>query len=550
MRDGRNRANVDRQRAAEAQELPPEAVYWSRRQALRPVRLFASILVGLAFVLFMGWTIEALDEPTKFDFEIAAATHPARPEPWTPSEGIDREVVESIDFEQVHARLLPDWVISLQHDPYTLGQSRELRRFEALMQEAGKDPNLESLLRELRDGATSGVTAHAREISQLLDGWNEYMQEAHLPWYIAYDLLKTARGGRLYTRSYRVHADIAPTVSGQPQHVRLLVRVDTTNVGELFFGQTNVDERRAMVVTDRIAEFALDRVWPMMDPSSDHRLDAMDRAFAPSLRREAATVLAPDVVASLELGAATRRALQGRLNEIAVRKGCGRGIEVDNLPWNGLTPRGRSIVARAVAHNVQTKCKRLTQEDARLLIGDSDALSQDEQLHRALGQLTAWLARAVSVHEVRHLADGPAAPTLACDGCPAEVSKHGGAEVSAYVASMATEGVGYLALYQACGVDLPVAHDSGGALDFVLSVLAPRGCAAGPPSRLYEQARVLDWILFKRAERIALPANFPEVLPLPSVRSAPPEPGFEVLAGGPLRTRHPAHAAFPMRALL
>ena len=38
-----------------------------------------------------------------------------------------------------------------------------------------------------------------------------------------------------------------------------------------------------------------------------------------------------------------------RLDQIIVRKACGKGIEVENMPWDGLTQRGRSIVKRAAA---------------------------------------------------------------------------------------------------------------------------------------------------------------------------------------------------------
>ena len=561
MRDGANRSGSSKREGTRtigcrpevsfAHEPPPEAVYWRRRQALRPWRLLLSTLLGAVFVVLMAWTIDVLDEPTGFDRALASVTHPSHLELWEPSAAADPARLASIDFEWVHAELLPAWVISLHHDPYTLGQAREHRRFEALIGEAGKDPNLELLLRELRDRATSGVTSNASEITYLLDGWNGYMGEAELPWYVAYDLVKTARGGRMYTRSYRVHREVTARVSGQPQHVHLLARVDSTNVGELFFGQTDVNEERAMVVTDRIAEFALDRLWPLMNPNADSLLEGMERTFAPALRREAAMHLSSESMAVLAHGAETRRVLKGRLNEIARRKSCGRGIMVENLPWNGLTTRGRSIVSRAAAHNEKRGCSLVTSSDAEFLIDASDALSDDLRLRQALRELTAWLARAVSAHEVRHLADGSKGrPGPSCDGCPPGMSERGRAEVSAYVASMATEGVGYLALFQACGVDVPTHHDSGGALDFVLGVLAPQGCDAGPPQRLYAQAGVMEWVLFKRVEAIVLPADFPPELPLPAVRMAPASPGFEALAGGPLQTRHTTRPAFPMRAML
>jgi hypothetical protein len=103
-----------------------------------------------------------------------------------------------------------------------------------------------------------------------------------------------------------------------------------------------------------------------------------------------------------------------------------------------------------------------------------------------------------------------------------------------------------VALYQACGVDVPVSHGSGDALRFVLGVLMPQGCESPPPNNLVEQARLLDWILFKRVQPIEITDTFPKSVPLPKERT-PPSLGFETVAQG--QKRHSLRPAFPMRSL-
>jgi hypothetical protein len=531
-----------------------EPAFWSRRQAHRPARLMASFVLAGLFAVVMGWTSQVLHEPTASELDVVKATSPRYPEPWAPSYPADPAVLARIDFERVHAELLPAWVIATHHDPYTAGRAREERSFSALIETAGRDPNLSVLLASLRDRVISGVAPNGREIELLLEGWNGYMQDHGLAWQLAFDLVKSARGGRLYTRSYRILADTDLTVKGQPQHVRVLGRVDSTNVGEMFFGQTSTAERRSLVVSDRIVEFSTDRLWPLMDPAGDVRADEMDRAFAPYLRREVEGVLSSDTLEVLRRGAAERGRLVDRLAEIRGRRGCGVGIEVDNLPWNGLTPRGRAIAANAAARNAELHCKRLTRADADVLVSTSEALAGDARLAGALGELSAWLARAVSVHEARHLADGfhegGSKAGVACDGCPPTLLHMERAEASAYVASMATPGVGFLSLYQACGLDTESLHASGAAVDFVVSRLVPLGCANGPPPELYGHAAMLEWALFDRVEPIVVPESFPRTLPLPSVRSAPPSPDYDVVAGGAVETSRPRASRYPLRAFL
>jgi hypothetical protein len=496
-----------------------DEIDWAARQAMRPYWLLARV-IGLAVLIvcsccFIGWRME----PTRSELDLIAASQPRKPRPWSPEQSTSEAVFGAIQIDKVHAELLPAWVISLQHSPYSTGAWEENRTFEDLRQEAGKDPNLARLLTELRDWATLDPALYGGQIAELFKGWNRYMEAHGAPYYVAFNIASTAQGGRLITRSYRVVSDVRVSVGGELQRTRVVARVDDTNVGELFFGESSGPEEGSIVVADRIVDFALDRLWMLMDPAGDDRLPPMDRSFAPVLRAEAALALSEEAIACLQDSAAVRRSMLDRLDEIARRKRCGSSIEVDALAWNGLSDRGKEIVRRAARKNQKKRCDQLTMADADYLIEASERLSDSSCFQRAIGQLGAWLAHAVAVHEARHSADDRHAAkgerTPPCNECPAGAGPRTRAEISAYLAAMGTQGFGHLSLFQACGLDTHAGDPNTDALAFVLPHVAPLGCTAGPPRDLYSVARSIELRMFGRSDPIDVPADFPTELPFP-----------------------------------
>ncbi len=122
--------------------------------------------------------------------------------------------------------------------------------------------------------------------------------------------------------------------------------------------------------------------------------------------------------------------------------------------------------------------------------------------------LVARVARGVAVHEARHVADDDAGEELTGPAMPREALL----ELSAYLASFATPGIGYVCLLQACELEADRRTAHGMALTFLLPRIMPRGCAAGPPPDLHARAQALEGELLGRSERISLPAEFPERL--------------------------------------
>ncbi len=513
---------------AALESVPPLAPHtfsddgWGARQALRPYWLLARVLGFAAFLVASCVFIDWNREPTRSELDVIAASQPRKPRPWVPDRSTSNTAFASVDLLRIHARLLPAWVMTLQNSPYTIGAYDEARAFDDLRLEAGKDPNLARLLVELRDWATLDPSLYGPQLAELFKGWNGYMEAHGAPYYVAFNIASTAQGGRLITRSYRVLSDLRVSVGGEMQRTRIVARVDDTNVGELFFGESNSPEEGSIVVSDRIMDFAIDRLWMLLDPEGDERQMPMDRAFAPYLRSEAALALSEESLGCLQRGAAVRRSILERLDELQHRKHCGAGIEVDSLAWDGLSDRGKDIVRRAAQKNRKKHCQRLTDRDADFLVGASERLAGSGCLETSLGELGAWLARAVAVHEARHSADdrhaarGERTPT--CTGCPTGSGPRTRAEISAYLASMGTQGLGHVSLFQACGLDTHEGDPNTDALAFVLPRVAPLGCTMGPPADLYSASRSLELALYGRSDRIELPPEFPSALPFPRHR--------------------------------
>ena len=124
----------------------------------------------------------------------------------------------------------------------------------------------------------------------------------------------------------------------------------------------------------------------------------------------------------------------------------------------------------------------------------------------------------MAVHEARHLADERAAPEATagpCRGCPASFDYRVQSEISAYLASFAAQGLGYVALLQACGADAHSRASHSVALEFLLPKLLVDGCDGPVPSDFYARAAALRARLFGRDGPIDLPESFPEAIPVP-----------------------------------
>lgn len=164
-------------------------------------------------------------------------------------------------------------------------------------------------------------------------------------------------------------------------------------------------------------------------------------------------------------------------------------------------------------------CPAVTAAEAVDLTLASQRLRDEDGLAPAVRALSAWFARGVSAHESRHVADELAFDARRqgppCPGCPGSLGPLGRAELSAFLASFALQGSGYLHLYQACITGRRAPHHSHGqAVAFASSALGD-ACQNGPPAGLYQRAAALRQRLFGVHEPMTLPGDFPKEVPLP-----------------------------------
>ncbi len=309
-----------------------------------------------------------------------------------------------------------------------------------------------------------------------------------------------------------IHKPIG-VVSSQPEGeqvpaVRLLTRVDSLNVVEGYLGLTADPGTGALVLADRVAEHALEDLWPLLDPES------ADPQAGP-LVAEMRAGIAPDALATLEAHAPARRAMMDAVRHIRDRRECGSRFRIFDVPYAGFAADEVTAMSDYAWVDRGEECPRLRVEEARAIAAGS---ADKEELTPAVEALLAWATRASAIHEGRHAADAVRfgdAEDVECDGCPAELDPEARAEASAYVESFAHEGTAAAAWWQACSVEIATYGAHSRAMSAIVAELAPEGCQGPVPEELPRRARELADRWFRRRELVALPADWPERVRIP-----------------------------------
>ncbi|MEZ4340420.1 MAG: hypothetical protein R3B82_27690, partial [Sandaracinaceae bacterium] len=349
-----------------------------------------------------------------------------------------------------------------------------------------------------------------------LDYWlwayNRYLDDSHVPWRLEASLYVQADNGRpiLSTRSYEVLAD-ARNPDGH--RLRLLRRADRLGSVEGWLGRTGQHGDGAMVLMRRVLHFTVRHVWPALNPALDARRPEAERSWLPWVRGEVTAALDAETLRLLAETAEDQQALIEVAAEIEARRACGSRFRIYQLPYNGLSRGSLEELERAVFRSrSMPDCPEVTLEEAAQLVGASERLATTEGIEDALEALTMVVARSVAVHELRHAADGDDGDAIPCPGCPDGLDGLARAEVSAYLAAMGTEGLGYLALFQACATP---AGDGiqGAAREAVIEAILPYGCEGPSLWGLYTLAREIEQELFGEREPATVP-ELPERVPL------------------------------------
>ena len=419
----------------------------------------------------------------------------------------DTATLGEIDFGLIHGELWPAYVAA--------APGQEDAAFQRLRDAVAPDAYLVQRVDRMRRLAEADPAGNAERLLYQVWAWNRYLDMAAVPWRLTAGVqVLGPHDARFYVKSYRVLSD-TPTRVGDTGYWRTQVvqRVDDLSVVEGYLGLTSDHESGAVVVAERVAAFAIERVWPLLDPELDNERLAIDARFAPSIRDAARQALHPTDYLVLEDTAADRFWLERAVAQVHTRARCGSRFQIGHLPFDGLHHRDLLEVRRYAAATADSPCPDVTPIEAAALTMRSRRLQDTAGLRQALEALSAWVARSIAIHEARHAADDGEPGALVCHGCPADFGTVATLEVSAYVASFGAEQVGPVAALQACAVEEVDAAGRGQWIRFVSDRLGGI-CDSGPTPDMAERAAQLEERLFQRNEPIRLHPDFPDLLPL------------------------------------
>lgn len=426
----------------------------------------------------------------------------------------DPEALARIDFERVHAVLIPTWTIALANATSPYWRRHADDRFQELADAVAPDPNLHALLTRTHQTLRSDPIGQAHRLDYRLWAYNDYLDRQRVPWRLEAALVLGEERAIFHTFSYEVVAD-ARTREGH--RLRLLRRADPTSSVEGWLGKTGPPEEGAMVLMRRVLHFTVRHVWPGMHPALDARRPAEERPWLPPVRSEVADALDEESLRVLRETAVDQQALIEVAAAIEARAECGSRFRLHALPYNGLSGASLRSIYRALARSqARPDCPEITIDEAARIVGASERLAQTDGLEDAVERLAMVVARSVAVHELRHVADGEA---LACPGCPEGLDGLAREEVSAYLSAFADPDTGYLALLQACSSPVaPTLHSQ--AMQRVIEAVLPLGCTGPTLLGLDIFAGAIEEELFGPRPRVVLP-ELPDRVPLlPRARRA------------------------------
>lgn len=441
---------------------------------------------------------------------------------YEPPHGVDAQRLAQVDLRAVHAELLPRWLVAQGRRARGHGGD-EPEAFAALREAVAADPNLVELLEELRALSPSPVLrGDPHRALYLAWAWNAYLDRYDAPFLLTGRVLATGSGPVFAATTYRIHADQQVRVGADVHRVRIGSRIDGTNAHELYLGAAGRED--ALVVVDRLRDFALVDVWPLLDPSLEDQLPAR-RAFGRALRQEAEQRLSEPGLQALRDGAAPRWSIVRTLLTLHERRRhCGAGVRINDVPWSGFTADRLERLAAMAERHRERSCPGITPDEVARLGEASRALAEIPGLRDATEELLAWTAEHVTIHEARHLADAEHADgfdePLPCRSCPPPMGILARAELSGYLASLAWSSSPATALYQACRAlasdhraSTPVGGPHREAMELLQRRLGPV-CIDGPPPDLRGLGRLLELEMLGRSEPIALGEEHPRSLPV------------------------------------
>ena len=431
----------------------------------------------------------------------------------------DHTPVSTDALTRVHTKLIPDWVILKSRAKTPKRKQRAARAHKLILDELSSDPGAQALMERLGElvEAPQLLPERIEDIRQLVDTWNARMEKQGQPWWLEVSAMGRGEDMFFYTKSYRVLSDVSLKLGAQAHRTRIVARADETNIVESLLGHTKPGQEGAMILADRITDFSLHQVWPLLAPV-DERTSIMERNFAPLIAQQAQNTLSADALATLQQTAPAQRALTRTLDAVRARAECGSRFMIAQPGIQGVPVKDFDLLKKYAHRDRMSACPSIKAQEVDSIIDASDALRTHDGLQEAVEALASMVSRGVAVHEARHDADhknlGGFDDPLPCAPCEGKLSKRSRAELSAYLASFAVKSVGPTALFQACSLDLRRNTPHAIAMRTALPLLGMESCDAPVPANFSRKAQDAEMDYFGRSEMITIPQEYPARLPL------------------------------------
>ena len=253
----------------------------------------------------------------------------------------DPAALAKIDQAKVHGELFPKWIVAAAHARSYEAWQESKEVFAGLREAVTPDANLTAIADELQSLVDENAWSHAKRILVLYQAWSDYLERNG----IGYEVRAVVHEGGsappwVGARFYATVAPLAVRVGDRELEVRLVRRTDDLNIRELYLGSASEKGRGVRVVVDRISDFALRELWPLLTPVPEGDWDPLtlrERNFAPRVAAEIEAALPADAVESLRRTAPARACLTRVVRQVEDRASCGSRYGFNFVPWNGFS---------------------------------------------------------------------------------------------------------------------------------------------------------------------------------------------------------------------
>ncbi|MBA2661436.1 MAG: hypothetical protein H0U74_04025 [Bradymonadaceae bacterium] len=243
-----------------------------------------------------------------------------------------------VGLELVHAQLFPHWLIAVSRGQEA-DHARRDELFEAITG-AVEDGELLDILEQMREILDAGdIGIEFEEFERLMRAWNRRVEALGEPFMIEGSLVRSRDRVIWVSEFYRQLANAPVLVGDLEVRVRIVERVDTTNIYESYLGVAKSGAEEALVVVDRILDFAVSTLWPLFEERDEAPEDPVDAAFGEAIRAEAKAALSPAQFKSLTIAASGRRELREAVQSVHARHSCGSTFRFNDIPWDGFNTR-------------------------------------------------------------------------------------------------------------------------------------------------------------------------------------------------------------------